>query len=119
MHVDEFIERDKHHYAAWVFNHFRLPAILKMRFAPFMAKYKLFCTYAETRYRVTGASRFGDIWLAEDFNEDTSYDLRVDVGACSNWSSTPECVGVQGPVTRGSADSTLDMQALDVDGDEQ
>ena len=90
MHIDEFIS-DLHSdpYAAWVFNHFRLPAILKNRFERFMRNHRLFCTYAGARYRVTGASRLGDVWLTLDFNRDVGYDLRKDVNECSNWSPTP------------------------------
>ena len=87
-HVDDFIDsissEDK--YARWVLNHFRLPASLKMLFNEFMEPHKLFCTYEGKRYRCTGASRLGDVWLAEDFNRDTGYDLRVDVSKCSEWS---------------------------------
>ena len=89
-HIDEWIEdRNSDDYAAWVFNHFRLPAILKIRFAKFMADHRLFATYEGKRYRVTGASRLGDVWLATDFNRDTGYDRRVDVALCSAWSPTP------------------------------
>ena len=89
-HIDDFIE-DLHSdaYAAWVFNHFRLPAILKSRFWPFMREHRLFCSHGGERYRVTGASRMGDVWLTKDFNQDTGYEKRVDVNDCSNWSPTP------------------------------
>lgn len=48
---------------------------------------KLFCQYKGKRYRCTGASRMGDVWLAEDFSRDSGYDLRVNVGECSDWSN--------------------------------
>jgi hypothetical protein len=54
-----------------------------------MELFKLFCTYKDERYRVTGASRMGDIWLAKDFNRDVGYDLRVDLDECSGWTPTP------------------------------
>ena len=89
-HIDEWIDdRKSDDYAAWVLNHFRLPATLKMRFAKFMEEHKLFCDYEGSRYRVTGASRLGDVWLATDFNRDTGYDFRVDVAKCSLWGPTP------------------------------
>jgi hypothetical protein len=88
-HVDDFID-DPHtdNYAAWIFNFFRLPAALKMRFEPFMKGQHLFCTYEGRRYRVTGASRLGDVWLARDFARDVGYDLRVEVTKCSSWGPT-------------------------------
>ena len=94
MHVDEFIDcpsvRDASiDYAAWVLSHFRLPAMFRCRFDRFMAEHRLFCAYEGKRYRVTGASRLGDVWLSADFKRDTGYDKRVDVDSCSNWSPTP------------------------------
>ena len=88
MHVDEFIDTQfgKNCYARWVLNHFRLPAALQMDFDPFMKRHKLFCTYAGKRYRCTGASRLGDVWLASDFHRESGYDLRVDAEECSAWS---------------------------------
>ena len=87
-HVDEFIDGNfrEDRYARWVLNHFRLPAVLKMDFDEFMADKKLFCVYNNEKYRVTGASRLGDIWLARDFNRTRGYDLRVDLAECSVWS---------------------------------
>lgn len=49
-HIDDFIDDLKSDaYAAWIFNYFRLPAILHMRFAPFMAQHRLFCTHEGVR----------------------------------------------------------------------
>ena len=53
-----------------------------------MQNFKLFCTHSGTRYRCTGASRMGDVWLAKDVKRDTGYDLRVDVTECSDWAAT-------------------------------
>lgn len=88
MHIDEFIDNNfcEHEYARWVLYHFRLPAALKMDFNQFMEGHKLFCSYKGEKYRVTGASRMGDIWLAKDFKRESGYDLRVDVEECSEWS---------------------------------
>lgn len=87
-HVDEFIHDDfgKESYARWVLLHFRLPAVLQLDFGGFMKDHKLFCTHKGKRYRVTGASRLGDVWLAEDFGRDIGYNLRVGVEECSQWS---------------------------------
>lgn len=86
MHVDEFIDNPRSDaYAAYVLNHFRLPAMLRLRFDQFFRENRLFCTYDGLRYRVTGASRFGDVWLAKDSDREVGYDLRVDVSACKAW----------------------------------
>jgi hypothetical protein len=45
----------------------------------------LFCTFDGEVYRVTGASRLGDIWLARSRNRTSGYDRRVNVAACSGW----------------------------------
>jgi len=89
MHVDEFIESKfgEDTYARWVLMHFRLPATLKIDFREFMKSYHLFCTYEGKRMRCTGASRFGDIWLTSDFEQDVGYEKRVDITDCNNWGS--------------------------------
>lgn len=91
LHVDKFIDFGLRHienedYARWILNHFRLSANLKYTFKKFMKDNKLFCIYKGDKYRVTGASRLGDIWLAKDFNIDTGYDLRVCVKDIVSWS---------------------------------
>lgn len=90
MHVDDFIDGEfgKHKYARWVLNYFRMPAVLKNDFHEFMQPHKLFCDYDGKRYRCTGASRLGDVWLAKAFERHAGYDLRVDVADCSNWNAT-------------------------------
>lgn len=89
-HVDQFIDDPKSDpYASWVFALFRFPAILKMKFQPFLEAYKLFCSYKGNRYRVTGCSRMGDVWLHSDFEEDTTYEHRVLVDDCSDWGAFP------------------------------
>ena len=49
----------------------------------------LHCQYKGTRYRVTGASRLGDVWLAADSRQSEGYDLRVDIALCSAWELNP------------------------------
>ena len=88
-HVDDFVMNSKSDpYAAWMLMYFRLPAIQKTRFAPFMADRQLFCTYNGRQYRVIGGSRMGDIWLTSDFSKDHGYEHRVYVDQCANWSPT-------------------------------
>lgn len=86
-HVDDFIDDPKQDaYARWMLMHFRLSSDMKLAFEPFIRERKLFCTFEGKRFRVTGASTLGDIWLVRDFNKDHGYDLRVLVATCSNWS---------------------------------
>lgn len=87
MHVDDFIDTNfqSSNYARWVLSYFRLSAALQLDFKPFMKEHLLFCTYKGVRYRCTGASRLGDIWLTKDFEQEFGYDLRVDVSECKHW----------------------------------
>ena len=86
-HVDDFIDDPKSDpYAARWFALFRRPAYHKV-VAP--NERKLFATYGTKRYRVTGCSRLGDVWLHANYNEDTSYEHRVDVGALKDWGAEP------------------------------
>ena len=97
-HVDNFIDygtmfrnackEENEAYARWVLNYFRHSAILKSAFYPFMREHKLFCEYEGKKYRVIGASRMGDVWLAKDFKLETGYDLRVCVDNLSKWSKS-------------------------------
>ena len=87
-HIDEFIaDPTSDPYAAKWFASFRRPELDKLR-EPNEAK--LFATYNGKRWRVTGCSRMGDVWLHSNFAEDTTYEKRVDVSACSEWSCIPE-----------------------------
>ncbi len=90
-HVDEFVDMhfNEHNYARFFFLLHRLSAALQCDFEPWISQYKLFCTFENKEYRVTGASRMGDVWLASDFNRDCGYDKRVCVDECSAWSSSP------------------------------
>jgi hypothetical protein len=53
--------------------------------SPIMEQHKLFCTYRSRRYRCTGCSTMGDIWLRKNFTTNIGYDLRVDINECSNF----------------------------------
>lgn len=95
VHVDEFIDgykydSDEERYARFFFLLARLPAVLQMQFGKWTEQYKLYCTYQGKRYRVTGASRLGDIWLTTDMNQVSGYELRVDLADCSDWSEKEE-----------------------------
>jgi hypothetical protein len=73
-------------YARFALLLFRLPAIHRIAFADLIRNYTLFCTYKDARYRVTGASRLGDIWLTPNFTQEVGYKLRVDIRYCSEFS---------------------------------
>lgn len=98
-HIDEWldgavcdvIDNPSLGYAHFMFWHFRAPAWVKMAHRPYMKDRRLFVTYEGKRYRVTGASRLGDIWLAKDFNREDGYDLRIDLdfSKLSDWSDKP------------------------------
>jgi hypothetical protein len=86
-HVDDFIDDPRtDRYAASWFESFRRPAVDKMRKPD---ERKLFATYQGSRYRVTGCSRMGDVWLHRDVNEDCRYQHRVDVDECTAWGGEP------------------------------
>lgn len=89
-HIDDWVDdyrQDK--YARWFFLLKRLPANLQVDLAEWIHPHKLFCQYHGETYRVTGASRLGDIQLTRDFQREAGYDLRVAVDECSDWKSEP------------------------------
>lgn len=91
IHVDEFIDDygNKERYARFFFFLHRLPAVMKSEFQEWIVPFKLFCTYEGARWRVTGASRMGDVWLTKDFKQDTGYQKRVDLNLCKDWGANP------------------------------
>ena len=92
-HVDDFIDDSlstlhdmNARYARWFLHYHRLPAALQYDFKPFMKEHKLFCVYKNNKYRVTGCSRLGDVWLTSNFNQSDGYTKRVLYTECSAWS---------------------------------
>lgn len=90
MHVDDFVDNPgfddpAKQYAGFFFLLHRLPAIMQAAYAEWIKPHRLFCTYAGERYRVTGASRMGDVWLTKDHERQVGYDFRVDLDECSEW----------------------------------
>lgn len=93
VHIDDFIdsigfdrEDRMNDYAKFFFLLHRLPAYMKLAFDEWIMKYKLFCSYNGKRYRVTGCSRMGDIWLALDPTQETGYDERVMINVVADFS---------------------------------
>lgn len=85
--IDDFMIRDIYErYAQWLLSHYRMAAAYQSQFEPFIAPFQLFCRYKDEIFKVTGASRLGDIWLARDYKRVNGYDLRVDINECSDWS---------------------------------
>lgn len=87
-HVDDFIDDPTSDaYAVTWFESFRRPAIDKLRKPDTR---KLYATYEGSRHLVTGCSRMGDVWLHSNLTyAGMSYEKRVDVDACSEWSAEP------------------------------
>lgn len=76
-------------YAQFFFMLKRMPAIMQMSMSEQIKPYELYCDWKGTRYRVTGASRFGDVWLQPDFTRAHGYEERVMMSECSNWAPQP------------------------------
>jgi hypothetical protein len=95
VHVDVWLEgavrsRDPgKRYAAFFLHHARLSASAQLAFKQFLPYLPLFCSYRGERFRCTGASRLGDVWLLRDHSRDHGFDLRVDVVECEGWSTSP------------------------------
>lgn len=71
----------------WEFLNFRtLPAWEQMQDPDRLKGLSVFCEYEGTKYKITGASRMGDIWLATDFEQIHGYDERVMIDLCKNFS---------------------------------
>jgi hypothetical protein len=92
VHVDNFIEKGllstdhRKIYAAGILRIFRLPALFQPDSISCEGLYPLFCDYQGKRYRITGASRLGNVWLrkvhsvlGDDDND------RVNIYQCSNF----------------------------------
>ncbi|MBT5491493.1 hypothetical protein HOK00_04205 [bacterium] len=59
------------------------PAYYQMENKP--PKLKVFCHFDGKKYKITGASTMGDVWLAKDYNGTKGYDLRVSIAGCSKF----------------------------------
>ena len=85
-HIDDWMDHyDTDVHASWFFWLHRLPATMQCKFEEHIKEVKLFCDFECARYRVSGCSRLGDVWLAKDFKRDHGYDKRVAVDDCSDW----------------------------------
>jgi hypothetical protein len=93
MEVDDFIDaHDTDKTVSWFLFLHRLPATLQFKFEKEIKKHKLFCDHEGERWRVTMASRFGDIGISRNLEKDMGYEKRVMLEDCSNWSGEPDGV---------------------------
>lgn len=92
-HIDDFLDNTHRinttelAYAHFVFSFFRQPAVVRMLHRKFMSQFPLFVDHEGETYRVTGASRLGDIWLTTNFEQESGYEKRVDLDLSKqiNW----------------------------------
>lgn len=101
LHVDAFLDQtpmwfnDKAYlnYVHFVLEHFRKPAVNKLAHDAYMKVFNLFVTYEGKRYKVTGASRLGDIFLATRLTRPNGdgYDMRVSLNFAklTEWGDRP------------------------------
>lgn len=86
MHIDDWLDDEAtgpEGIKEWL-EHYRKPAVYKDY--GWLRGRQLFCTYKDgKRYRCTGCSRMGDVWLTENFSIENGYDLRVDIADCTDW----------------------------------
>ena len=96
-HIDDWLDKpvfvdDENRgerWAKWFLNYKRMAAWAQYAFAEFIEGKRLFCTYQDRRYRCTGASRLGDVWITTDLSQEFGYETRVPVDDCTNWSDQP------------------------------
>lgn len=93
-HVDEFVDdyskdSESEVYARWFLFLKRTPAIVQAHFHKFIEPLKLFASWKGKRYRVTGASRMGDVWITKNFEQDRGYEHRIDVAELTAFSDKP------------------------------
>lgn len=78
-------------YVHFMLSYFRLKAAIMISHKPFMDAFKLFVTYEGKRYRVTGTSSLGDVFLQPKFEEDSGYTKRVQLNFAklTHWGNCP------------------------------
>ncbi len=92
MHIDEWLDErtmarvdDDEKYAVAFFFLIGMSAVDTWTIDPIMKHHKLFCTYKEKVYRITGSSTMGDVWIHSDYSKDSGYEFRVDIEDCSKF----------------------------------
>lgn len=92
-HVDDWIDKGRcvdpyENYAKFFMTLHRWPAMRQYQFEQIIRRLELYCTYNNKRYRVTGGSRSGCVYLTPDL-QSTQYKIGVDVRECSEWYPHP------------------------------
>lgn len=97
MHIEDFLTKrltdeddEILHYVQLALSYFYyVPAITQMCIVRTQMKYMpLFCTVNGVRYKVTGVSSMGDLFLHTDINIEMGYKIRVDFDVCQAWAKT-------------------------------
>ena len=95
MHIFEWLEikpKTEAEQKAKIFLDFRTrPAMTQLDNEHKIQGLKIYCIYKLSKYRITGASRLGDVWLCKASSKEALQDLpqyekRVDIEDCSNFS---------------------------------
>jgi len=81
--LDEPAKDDGERQAKHFLNEATKPASSKNH--EWMARTRLTCMYKGVRYRCTGASRMGDVWITKDWRQVDGYQKRVCVTQLSGW----------------------------------
>lgn len=90
IHVDEWLDNvrwiaDPHErYTRLFLEIHRMPAAKLALYEDYVDK-PITCEWKGSRYRLTGASRYGDVFLNADLCEKGGYTRRVSVTECSAW----------------------------------
>jgi hypothetical protein len=91
LHVDDWLDMppadEAERWAKEFLEYCRRPAIDQSD--AWRREHRLFCSYGGKRYRCTGASRLGDVYLTRKFDRIFGYELRVWVEECSDWGREP------------------------------
>lgn len=100
MHVDDWLDRvpmphevtEAEAYARFFLDLFRWSETKKLLYACYVGPIKetlfrpVFCVFRGQKYRVTGCSRMGDVWLSVDSDQVYGYDYSVNIEECGEWS---------------------------------
>lgn len=92
MHIYDWLESEEANKLPLIkefFDRYSKPAYKKYKDGDdiWLQNNPIFCVYQGKKYRCTGCSRFGDVWLTLDFSKSIGYSLRVDFNDCSDWTN--------------------------------
>lgn len=91
-HIDDWVREPAKNSTEWAVKAwlaiYRLRPDVRSYFDGTARMARITTTYEGERYKLVGASRMGDVWLAKDPLRVSGYDLRVDVAKCTDWEVT-------------------------------